>query len=57
MAAARGSSIGEVVDAGLEALEKEEFWQRTREALAAHPEAGHADPLWERTAADGFDSD
>ncbi|HTW19598.1 MAG TPA: hypothetical protein VME70_05200 [Mycobacteriales bacterium] len=57
LAAERGSSIGDVVDAALEALEKEEFWRQTRQALAAHAEAGEADPLWERTAADGLDRD
>ena len=46
-----------MVDAALEALEKEDVWRRTREALAVHPEASEADPLWERTATDGLDRD
>jgi predicted transcriptional regulator len=57
LAAERGSSIGEVVDAALDAYETAQFWRRTQEALAKHPEAGEADPLWERTAPDGLDHD
>lgn len=54
LAAERGSTIGEVVDAALDAYETAEFWRRTREALKAHAEAGTADEAWERTAADGL---
>lgn len=57
IAAQRGSSIGEVVDAALDAYEKEEFWRRTRQALSTHPEGGESDELWERTAADGLEDE
>jgi hypothetical protein len=57
LAAERGSSIGDVVDAALGALEKEEFWRRTREALAKHPVELDEDPAWERSVSDGLDRD
>lgn len=57
LAAQRGSSIGEVVDEALEALETAEFWRKTREALARHPQALEEDPVWERTLRDGLDRD
>lgn len=54
LAAERGSSIGEVVDAALEVLEKEEFWRQTRDALAKHPVELDVDDAWERSTADGL---
>lgn len=54
LAAARGSSIGAVVDDALEALERAEFWQQTQYALADDPDAGTPDPVWERAAHDGL---
>jgi hypothetical protein len=54
LAAERGRSIGGVVD---EALETAEFWRKTREALARHPQALEEDPVWERTLRDGLDRD
>jgi hypothetical protein len=39
------------------AQEKDDFWRQTREALAAHPEGGQVDPLWDRTAPDGLGRD
>jgi len=57
LAAQRGSSIGDVVNEALEALEAAEFWRQTREALARHPRALEEDPVWERTLRDGLDRD
>ena len=57
LAAARGSSIGEVVDEALEALETAEFWQQTRAALVRHPQALQEDAAWERSLRDGLDRD
>jgi hypothetical protein len=57
LAAERGSSIGEVVDAALGALEKEEFWRQTHEALAKRPTELDADEAWERSTADGLESE
>lgn len=54
IAAASGASIGDVIDRALDAYEQAEFWDKTREALTKHPEAGESDPLWERAAADGL---
>ncbi|MGI8536430.1 MAG: hypothetical protein ACR2K2_07990 [Mycobacteriales bacterium] len=57
LAAERGRSIGDVVDEALEALEKEDFWRRTKEALARHPVELDEDPVWERTLRDGLEHD
>jgi hypothetical protein len=57
MAAERGSSIGEVVDVALEALEKDDFWRRTREALAKRPVELDSDEAWDRSSADGLASE
>lgn len=54
-AAERGRSIGAVVDEALDALDRADFWEQTRAALARHPQAGTADPGWERAARDGLD--
>lgn len=56
LAAERGRSIGDVVDAALDALEKQEFWRRTREALANHHN-DIEDDIWDRSVADGLDRD
>ncbi len=45
------------MDEALEALETAEFWRKTREALARHPQALEEDPVWERTLRDGLDRD
>ncbi len=55
LAAQRGSSIGQVVDEALEALETAEFWRKTREALARHPVELDEDPVWELSVSDGLD--
>ena len=55
LAAARGRSIGEVVDEALEALETAEFWRKTQEALRRHPVELDEDPVWEQSVADGRD--
>lgn len=55
LAAQRGSSIGEVVDAALEALETAEFWRKTQEALRRHPVELDEDSAWELSVADGLD--
>ncbi len=57
LAAERGSSIGELVDEALEALEKEEFWRKTRLALQQHPVELDEDPVWDLATADGLDRD
>jgi len=46
-----------VVDEALEALEKEDFWRRTKEALARHPVELDEDPVWDLATADGLDRD
>ncbi len=53
----RGTSIGEVVGDALEALDKAEFWRKTREALQRHPQALDEDPAWERSLRDGLERD
>lgn len=55
LAAQRGSSIGEVFDAGLEALETAEFWRKTQEALRRHPVSLEEDTVSELPIADGLD--
>jgi hypothetical protein len=55
LAARRGSSIGDVVDDALEALETAEFWRKTQEALRRHPVELDEDPVWELSVADGLD--
>lgn len=55
LAAARGTSIGVVVDEALEALERDEFWRQTRAALGAHPVELDDDPAWESSVADGLE--
>lgn len=55
LAAARGSSIGVVVDEALAALERAEFWRKTHEALADHPLELDDEPAWEASVADGLE--
>jgi hypothetical protein len=55
IAAATGTTIGEVVERALDAYEESAFWRRTREALARHADALVADPAWERSVRDGLD--
>ncbi len=55
LAQAAGRSIGEIVDKAFDAYEDAEFWQATRKALAAHPEALTEDPAWERGVRDDLD--
>lgn len=50
----RGSSIGEVVNDALEALETAEFWRKTQEALRRHPVELDEDPVWQLSVADGL---
>lgn len=57
LAAARGISIGLVVDEALEALERDEFWRQTRQALADHPVELDVDPAWEASVGDGLERD
>jgi hypothetical protein len=54
IAAATGVSIGEVVEKALDAYEEAQFWRRTRDALARHPDALATDPVWERSVRDGL---
>lgn len=54
LAAEDGASIGQIVEAALDAYEKSRFWQQTRAALAHQPEAHSADPAWEATTRDGL---
>jgi hypothetical protein len=54
IASATGATIGEVVDRALDAYEEAEFWRKTREALASHPDALTPDPVWERSVREGL---
>jgi predicted transcriptional regulator len=52
LAAAEGTSVGDLVSRALEAYERERFWEQTRRALAASPALG--DEGWERSVRDGL---
>jgi len=55
LASERDRSIGQIVEEALDALEAAEFWRKTREALAAHPQALEVDPAWDGTLRDDLD--
>lgn len=55
LASERGSSIGAVVDAALEALERGDFWRQTRDALERHPQHAQPEAGWESTLRDGLE--
>jgi predicted transcriptional regulator len=57
LAAADGSSIGDVVDRALDAYEEAEFWRQTQQALIRHADALDEDPAWERSLRDGLERD
>jgi hypothetical protein len=40
-----------------DAAERSEFWRRTQEALARHPEALDEDPVLDNASWDGLDND
>lgn len=54
IASGTGATIGEVVAKALDAYEEAEFWRRTRDALARHPDALNPDSEWERSVRDGL---
>lgn len=55
LAASRGSSIGEVVDQALSALETADFWRKTQGALRRRPVELDEDPVWELSVGDGLE--
>ncbi len=54
LAAASGSSIGDLVERALDAYERAAFWEQTRRALHEGGGADADDAAWDRTVRDGL---